>query len=273
MRRMFAFRKVLDLNEYKSVLKSRNRKFNMGILASGIATMGFFSLEWYIVSTFAPMVGLSLLYLKKTDVLLNKLVLTLEIDENDTSLARFRTLKESVNLNIPSVVALTDIYPAYTALRDTTLQLEAAEDQKIAVFDGDIQSKQNRIKEILKLISEDAEGHIVSVQKGRVLPYEGQPDRFSFYFRHGLELYYIGFPYNKEIQFEYEELMRVLAGNRVLKPRRSVMLAEQDAKLAELEEIKIRARLRGEPVPELPNTPKGELPLSQSQVSNSNSVN
>lgn len=270
LRRYFGYKTILDMSDMRKTLKRRNRKFNLKILASGVLSSILFCYDWYTLSLFGSMAMMTFLISKKSNVLLNKLVLKIEVDDADKSLARCETLKQKFNINIDSVTSLTDIYPAYRSLKKA-VELTEKNEKNIASFEGEKNSKEKLFDEYLARIEEDAHGYIGTVESGSIMPYKENADRFGFYFRHGFDLFYIGFPYSTDIEVDCEEIMRVLAGNKVLKPRRSVSLAEQDSIMIEAEQSEIRAKLKGELNTELPNSKREEL--EEGSVKKETSVN
>lgn len=263
LNRKFAWKKVLEIPGYE---KAINRKKYIGwakTIGSAITTSCFFITEWYTLSTFGSMFTAILYANRYRNPLFNKLVLSIEVDTEDKTLARIKTLDGTYRLNIDTVTSLTDIYPAYRALQSAK-EIFDAQDQKIAQFDGDSQNNLSEVIKALENARDDIVGHLVSINEGRTIPYHEYADRFHFFFRQGNEVFAVGFPFTPAVEFDPEELMRVLSGNKPLKPRRSVLLAKQDEQDSLEAQEKLRLKLKSEPLQELPTQGKTELPNSPS---------
>lgn len=257
--RRFAWKKVLDVPGYTSAIRRRKLIHLSRILVSGATTGFLFGAEWYTASTFASMLTATLWMRRFGDPTYKNLVLSMEVSDEDKSQARIKTPKGYRMLNVDSITSLTDVYPAYRALQSAN-ELLSSKTATVAGFDGDSGQNYEANKIALRNTIEDTLGHVVSVAEGRSVPYHEFADRFHFFFREGDEVYVVGFPFSPEVIFDPEELMRVLAGNRPLKPRRSVALAEADEQAALEAKEKIRLRLKGEPQTQLPGEEKKELP-------------
>lgn len=257
--RRFAWKKVLDVPGYTSAIRRRKWIHLSKLLVSGATTGFLFGIEWYTASTFASMLTATLWLRRFSDPTYKNLVLSMEVNDEDKSRARIKTPKGYRMLNVDSITSLTDVYPAYRALQSAN-ELLNSNTSKVAAFEGD--SSQSHAANTAALLNtiEDTMGHSVSVSEGRTVPYHEFADRFHFFLREDDEVYVVGFPFSPEVVFDCEELMRVLAGNKPLKPRRSVALAEADEQVALEAQEKVRLRLKGEPQTQLPGQEKKELP-------------
>lgn len=263
--RRFAWKTVLEVPGYEALIKKQRYASLAKIVGSSVTTFFFFASEWYTLSTFASMVTAALFIKHKTDPLSKNIVFSIEVDDEDKSSARIKTMQGKFRLNIDSVTSLTDIYPAYRALQDSQNLLSSTEQKPVASFDGDNRGSSYGIsKENLQNTLNDTEGYMASITQGRTTPYHEFADRFHFFFRQGDNVFAVGFPFIPEVVFDAEELMRVLAGNKPLKPRRSVALAQEDEELALEAQEKTRQKLKGDPLQELPSKGKQELPHTSS---------
>ena len=259
--RAFAWKKALSVPGLEAVVRRKRRIDLAKILVSGLTSGLLFASEWYTLSTFAAMAVGALFVKRLTDPVYPSLVLQLETDEENRSAARIKTPQGYYRLNIDTITPLTDVYPAYRALENAQELIKNSDDQ-LADFDDGSKSSLAWSKKALQDITDDTIGHFVSVKKGKVIQYHEFPDRFHFFFKQDDTIFVVGFPFTPDISFESRELMRVLAGNKELKPRRSVMLTQEDEKKALEEQDKLRARLKGDQPKEIEPQKKGELPES-----------
>lgn len=263
--RAFSWKKILEIPGYERVVR-RKKYINLAkILGSTLTTCFLFANEWYTLSTFGAMIAGIFFINRHRDPLFKNLILSMEVDDEDKSLARIKTLDGTFRLNVDSITSLTDVYPAYRALQSSK-ELFNSQNQKIAAFDGDSKHDLTFAKKALQNTRDDIVGHLGSINQGKTIAYHDFSDRFSFFFRQGNEVFFVGFPFTPDISFDPEELMRVLAGNKPLKPRRSVMLAQEDEKTALDSQEKLRKKLKGEPLQELPKTETPELPSNSPTV-------
>ena len=249
---------------YEQVIR-RERVMDLGkVWVSGIGSFCFFAQEWTTISTFGAMLTAFLFIKRQINPMYSKIITSIETDEEDKNFAKVQTMRGKFILNINTITPLTDVYPAYRALNATSELLHNENLLKPADFEDEFSKNNTKlIRAYLSNIKEDTLGNMFTIRSGAVINYHELTDRFHFYFRHGDEVFVIGFPFTQDISFDTEELMRVLSGNKQLKPRRSVMLAEEDEKIALKEQDKIRAKLRGESLPELPDKNQNELPGSK----------
>ena len=57
--------------------------------------------------------------------------------------------------------------------------------------------------------------------KGKGIPFRFNPDRFVFFFRDQDELYFLCFVVREGVTVDASEIIRLITGNRPIKPRRS----------------------------------------------------
>ena len=176
-------------------------------------------MEWYPLSVIGCLLVYKQAYRARQHPMFKKMVVKLEVSDKDKNLYRLTTATNSKLANAERATPVTDLYQA--SLQLESIELTLSSNDQLADLLEESKQKTKIVKEELELLTTDAAVDFGEAWKGKSVPFRFNPDRFVFFFRDRDELYFIAFAVREGVILDSKEVMRIVTGNRPIKPRRS----------------------------------------------------